>query len=113
MRKGRRKETRPIAISRAHATLQVTTRKKVKQDRPTDRPTDRRTDTVTCRVACTRLKISNFCNLVNFNRRSIKLSTHILSESEVPNRTISIFLAQPTKRASYRDYSKCRKCDIW
>ena len=39
-----------------------------------------------------------------FNQRSMKIGTHVLYE--VPNQTISIFLAQPTKKASCRDFSK-------
>ena len=49
-------QTRPIAISCAHATLQVTTQKKVKRDQRRDRRTDQQTNKVTCRFACTRLR---------------------------------------------------------
>ena len=49
-------------------------------------------------------KISNFCNFVIFDQRSMKLSTHVFPE--VLNQIISSLLAQQTKKASYRDFSK-------
>ena len=41
----------------------------------------------------------------------MKLGTRVLSD--VLNRAISILLAQPTKKASYRDFSKCEYSDFW
>ena len=41
---------------------------------------------------------------VIFDKRSMKLSKHVLSE--VLNQIISTRLAQPTIKASYRDFSK-------
>ena len=49
-------------------------------------------------------KISNFYNFVIFDQRSMKLGTHVLPE--VLNQITSSLLAQPTKKASYRDFSK-------
>ena len=49
-------------------------------------------------------KISNFYNLVIFNQRLMKLVTLVLPE--VLNQIISTLLAQPTKKESYRDFSK-------
>ena len=55
--------------------------------------------TYNCKIFCT------CCyNFVIFDQTSIKLGTHVLPE--VLNQIISSLLAQPTKKASYRDFSK-------
>ena len=50
------------------------------------------------------LTFSASYNLVIFDQRWMKLGTHVLPE--VLNQIISNLLAQPTKKASYRDFSK-------
>ena len=76
-------------------------------DRRTDRPTDRRTDRAGCRVACTRLKRSEWWNLVEC--ATLSLNTKMLLESckdKGKTRSKTLPITQLLEQDSYQlDYS--------